>query len=316
MPFRVNAKTLFLTYPQAEGIESKEALKDFLETFWPTKVIVGREFHEDGGVHYHACVAFAERQDIRDCRRFDFSGCHPRIEAARSPKRSVAYCAKDGDYVVRGFAVEREAEDVFEVVTEEIQEGGRTTEVLGRILARTGTKGLRLYCNIERWVERTAKPVAMHQPMMGYPEEFRMRDVVVLGAVTAFIRDMEMGVGVRGERRSLWLWGPSRMGKTCMARSLGTHWYMNGQWNVECYDDAAQYGVLDDISWESLRFNYKGLLGLQQDVTVTDKYKKKSVIKGGKPVIVLSNELPIFTPDELLWMNANVTFVVVGQRLY
>jgi hypothetical protein len=41
-------------------------------------------------------------------------------------------------------------------------------------------------------------------------------------------------------------------------------------------------------------------------VTVTDKYRKNSVYRGGLGVIVISNELPGFTLEESDWLHVNL----------
>ena len=194
--------------------------------------------------------------------------------------------------------------------------GANSTEVIRNTITRTGTAGLRLYNQIAAFSDRMMRPSALHHPVKVYPDQFRIRDPFILGCIAAFISDFEMGYGERGNRRSLWMYGPSRMGKTVLARSLGTHWYMGGGWNVDNFDDEADYGVLDDLTWDQLKYNYKGMLGLQTDVVVTDKYKKKSNIKGGKPVIVLTNTLPDFNQDEWAWLGANVNFVSIVQALW
>lgn len=305
-----------MTYAQAERIESKEALHEYLLTFFPQKLITCRETHEDGGVHYHAVLQFATRQDFRDERRFDWQGHHPNIVVARAPKRAVEYVAKDGDYINMGFTVEAAQEDVFEVLNEEIQTGTNPTEVIRNTITRTGSRGLRLYNQVAGYADRMMRPAAKHDPIRVFPDDFRILDPFLLGCITSFIQDVQQGRGDRGNRKSLWLHGPSRMGKSDLARSLGTHWYMHGGWNVDNFDDEADYGVLDDLTWEQLKYNYKGMLGLQRDVVVTDKYKKKSNIKGGRPVLVLTNKLPDFTADEWEWLAVNVNFATVVQRLY
>lgn len=52
MPLRINAKNYFLTYAQAERIESKEHLLWFLRDKVPTpeRWCIGEETHADGGV--------------------------------------------------------------------------------------------------------------------------------------------------------------------------------------------------------------------------------------------------------------------------
>ena len=113
---RFQGKTFLLTYAQADRIASKEALHEWLLTYFPQKLITCREQHEDGGVHYHAVLQFATRQDFRDERRFDWQGHHPNIVSVRAPKRAVEYVAKDGDYINMGFTIEALKEDIYEVL--------------------------------------------------------------------------------------------------------------------------------------------------------------------------------------------------------
>ena len=241
---------------------------------------------------------------------------HPNIQAARNHKQVLVYVTKEDQYpLVSGFELARD-EDIWKVVREEMGNHNNSTQALQIIMDRTGTKGLRLYNNIAAYVDRMMKPSAVHEPILDWPLSFPVTDVFLDNIVDKFMQDMWAGAGPRGTRKSLWMYGPSRLGKTMLARSLGRHWYMNGSWNVDCYDDDALYGVLDDIPWESLQRYYKGIMGLQQDVTVTDKYKKKSVIKGGRPVIILTNTLPTFSVEEATWLEANVTFHAVTARLY
>ncbi len=312
---RFQGKTFLLTYAQAERIESKEALHEHLLTFLPEKLITCRETHANGGVHYHAVLQFATRQDFRDERRFDWQEHHPNIVVARAPKRAVEYVAKDGDYINVGFNIERTL-DVFEVLNEEIQSSANATEAIRNTIARTGTRGLRLYNQIAAYTDRMMRATAKYDPLLAYPRDFRILDPLLLGYIAAFINDFQAGAGPRGNRKSLWMHGPSRLGKTMLARSLGTHWYMGGGWNVDNFDDTAEYGVLDDLTWDQLKYNYKGMLGLQLDVVVTDKYKKKSNIRGGRPVIVLTNVLPDFTAEEWAWLATNVNFVGIASKLY
>jgi len=316
MPLRINAKNYFLTYAQAERIESKEHLLWHLRDLVPTpeRWAIGEEEHADGGRHYHVLLGYANRFDLTNQRFFDYNGHHPNIQAARAPTQVLNYVTKDDpEPLVHGWIMRAREEDIFTVVAEEIDQGTNATAVIQAIMTRLGTRGLRLYNQISNYVDRTMRQSAVHLPMNIYPDNFVVDDHLG-GKILDFMLSMN-GEGRRG-RKSLWMYGSSRLGKTVLARSLGSHWYMNGAWNVDCYDDRAQYGVLDDIAWESLNRYYKGIMGCQLDVTVTDKYKKKSVIRGGKPVIILSNELPTFTVAEAAWLEANVVFHFVSEPLY
>jgi len=91
---------------------------------------------------------------------------------------------------------------------------------------------------------------------------------------------------------------------------------MQNQWNAERLDSTAAYGVMDDIPWEIMRYNYKGMLGFQIDVTVTDKYRRKSVYGGGLGVVVVSNELPQFSDEEQAWLETNVDFIYINEPVW
>lgn len=104
MPFRCDAKHFFLTYPQADGIQSKEELMEFLQEKRPSAhyICVAQERHQDGNTHYHAVISHQRRFNCRDDRFFDFKGQHPNIQACKHLGKSINYCQKDGDFVEFG----------------------------------------------------------------------------------------------------------------------------------------------------------------------------------------------------------------------
>ncbi|CAG8535397.1 7882_t:CDS:2 [Paraglomus occultum] len=50
--------------------------------------------------------------------------------------------------------------------------------------------------------------------------------------------------------KSVFMWGPSRTGKTIWARSHGRHIYWMEKMDLATWDDQAQYIALDDFPWE------------------------------------------------------------------
>jgi len=89
-------------------------------------------------------------------------------------------------------------------------------------------------------------------------------------------------------------------------------------WNFEHLDSSgeAEYLVMDDISWDSWKYQYKTVLGCQQDVSFTGKYKKPTSFRFGIPCVVLSNTLPEFTREELDWLDLNMLFVHITAPLF
>ena len=58
--FRLNTKTVFLTYPQCSA--KKEELRDFLVANYDVeKYVIAHEEHKDGGDHLHALVRFTKK---------------------------------------------------------------------------------------------------------------------------------------------------------------------------------------------------------------------------------------------------------------
>lgn len=310
MPFRVNAVHFALTYAQADAIETKELLHAHLLSLRnATKVLVGKEFHADGGIHYHCCVAFARKFDCRNERFFDFQGVHPNVEAARDLMAYLTYCKKDGDFVNTGFEG-----SIVETIHGVLDQG--TDNPVAAVVRATGDRGLAKIIQIERYVQLIQRVDVIHSPLKEFPADFVLNGEWDNQVINFQLLILNPPVGRTGNTKSLWLYGPSRMGKTTLARSLGNHWYMQGMWNAEQLTAEADYGVMDDIPWEYMKINYKGLLGFQKDVTVTDKYRKKVVYPGGIGVIVCSNELPVFTYEEQNWLDANVVFARVFNNVY
>lgn len=134
---------------------------------------------------------------------------------------------------------------------------------------------------------------------------------------------LEFGLMFILRPRGLVLFGPTRLGKTVWARSLGTHSYFGGLFNLELYDQEASYAVFDDISGGFGFFpSYKLWLGGQFEFSITDKYKHKRNIKWGKPAIYICNLDPRYefyergkAPD-WEWMEKNCDFVEVTETIF
>lgn len=87
---------------------------------------------------------------------------------------------------------------------------------------------------------------------------------------------------------------------------------MSNDFNVDVLDDKAEYGVMDDLTLRDLRKTWKGFIGGQTDVTVTDKYRGKRVYAGGKPLIWCTNDDPReeeqLSERDKRWLEGNCIF--------
>jgi len=82
MPFRLNCRNVFLTYPQCGHLP--EALGRHIATIFPTRYIhFVRERHQDGSFHLHGLIQWVDKHNVRNERIFDYQGSHPNIQPAR-----------------------------------------------------------------------------------------------------------------------------------------------------------------------------------------------------------------------------------------
>lgn len=102
MVWRIQAKNLFLTYPQCDL--GHELLLQALRTILGPgpSIRLARELHEDGRPHYHAFIQCKEKFSTRNERFFDYGGFHPNVQAARDPKYVFDYVSKSGDFLDSG----------------------------------------------------------------------------------------------------------------------------------------------------------------------------------------------------------------------
>lgn len=117
--------------------------------------------------------------------------------------------------------------------------------------------------------------------------------------------------------KSLILYGPTRLGKTLWARSMGRHCYFNNTFNLSAYDPNVRYAVFDDITDGLSKFPYKQWLGGQNQFEMTDKYHKKQTIYWNKPAIWIANENPLSHPKNIDcdWIKGNCVIVEIDHFL-
>lgn len=112
MTFRIQTKKLFATYSQC-SLKKQVVLDWFMTNFEVDKYIVAHEKHKDGGDHLHVYMELFVKCDIKNPRRCDIHGFHPKMESVRSPSKCQRYCKKENDYLSNMlFDVEARARDL------------------------------------------------------------------------------------------------------------------------------------------------------------------------------------------------------------
>lgn len=96
-----NARYLLLTYAQANDVDPFNILTCISER--GAECIIAREFHDDGGLHFHVLCHWEKPYSVRSTTAFDVDGKHPNIErVGRTPRKVWDYVTKDGDVVYGG----------------------------------------------------------------------------------------------------------------------------------------------------------------------------------------------------------------------
>nr|QTE03384.1 MAG: replication-associated protein [Lorikeet CRESS-DNA-virus sp.] len=299
--FRFNAKTAFLTYPQCDA--TKEDLLAHLIALPvpPVYVIVSRELHEDGMPHLHAVVCWKTKVD-RSGDMFHFGISRAHIQPARSIVKCIEYVKKDGDFVEHGVTPDKKQAwlEVFQAVDKR-DFWTKMVDLSPRDVVMNHEK-LEYFANKKFCGENRTRvaPVDL--------QEFILPD-----ALSTWLRDEFNGTHRR--RKSLVLYGASRLGKTEWARSLGHHMYFNALANFkDKWDDDAGYVIFDDFGIDFIP-NRKGFFGGQEEFEITGKYMKVKSVTWGKVCIYLCNDKPDYGKDKQ-WFMANVVEIELINKLY
>jgi len=309
--FRLDSSQFFLTYPQSrldlDGafISLKELEVSGVK---PIKVLVAEEEHADGQVHHHAYVRFAKKVTIRDPHVFDIDGRHCNVQSCRSAKAVIDYVTKGGK-----FKADFEIKLGRAAALKQMIEEANTPDEFLREVVRTDPEWVvARFTSLRAFAEwkftsgsKTCNPIRDFASFSAVPE-----------VVTRFREQLNTHVPGTRDMRSMWIHGPSRLGKTQLARSLGNHCYMQGIWNLKCLSDNSQYAVFDDIDFESIKYIHKQIFGLQEDVNFTGKYMRPTTFKWGIPIIFITNTVPFLDYEVQEWMEVNVDFVNITHRVY
>lgn len=148
-----------LTYAQCGDLDPF-AVVEHLATLG-AECIIGRENHQDGGVHLHAFVDFGRKYRSRDMSAFDVEGRHPNVSPSKGrPGEGYDYAIKDGDVVAGGLerpggsSVPGPSIDWAEAMSAESMD-----EFLERCLSMDAGKALRMFTQLQAYARWRYRPV-------------------------------------------------------------------------------------------------------------------------------------------------------------
>nr|AGD98590.1 replication-associated protein [Sida mottle virus] len=338
--FRVQAKNIFLTYPQCP-LTKEEALSQLQAIQLPSNkkfIKICRELHEDGQPHLHILLQLEGKSPVTNNRLFDLvsptrsAHFHPNIQGAKSSSDVKSYIDKDGDTVEWGeFQVDGRSsrggqQTANDVAAEALNAPDKHT-ALQIIREKLPEKYLfqfhNLNSNLDRIFLKAPEPWTPPFSLSSFtnvPVEMQewADDYFGRGSAARPLRPM-----------SLIVQGDSRTGKTMWARALGPHNYLSGHldFNSKVYSNEVEYNVIDDVTPQYLKLkHWKELIGAQKDWQSNCKYGKPVQIKGGVPSIVLCNPGEGVSYKEFLdkeenaglksWTLHNAKFIFLDSPLY
>jgi hypothetical protein len=96
-----NFRYVLVTYAQCGDLDPWRVVERFSSL--GAECIVGREHHEDGGLHLHVFADFGRKFRSRKADVLDVDGRHPNLAPIkRTPAKAYDYAIKDGDVVAGG----------------------------------------------------------------------------------------------------------------------------------------------------------------------------------------------------------------------
>lgn len=99
--FITNGRYFLVTYPQCGDLDPFLVVDKFSSL--GAECIIGREYHENGGLHLHVFADFGRKFRSRKADIFDVADRHPNISPSKgTPEKGYDYAIKDGDVVAGG----------------------------------------------------------------------------------------------------------------------------------------------------------------------------------------------------------------------
>jgi hypothetical protein len=228
MTFDFHAKYVLLTYAQCGELDAFRVMDKL--SLLGAECIIGREHHEDGGIHLHCFAEFGRKFRSRKADVFDVDGHHPNITKSRgTPEKGYDYAIKDGDVICGGLGRPsvgrvgtRPSDSKWAIITSATNrdEFWELVHELDPKAAATSFSQLQRYCDwkYQYHAPEYESPAGAH--FIGAELDGRNRWLEQSGIGSSEER--------RGRVKSLVLYGPSQTGKTSWARSLGKHIYCVG----------------------------------------------------------------------------------------
>lgn len=108
--FRLNAKVMFLTYPEQNGLTQDIIVQELKKKISDIHtIVVSKERGEssDGYSHFHVLLEAKSKKNYKDPRCLDICGVHGKYESTRNKKCVMKYICKEGNVLSEGVDVDK-----------------------------------------------------------------------------------------------------------------------------------------------------------------------------------------------------------------
>nr|AIY33586.1 replication-associated protein [Maize streak virus] len=335
--FSHRSPNTFLTYPQCP--EQPEIISqriwELCSHWTPLYIICAREAHRDGNMHLHALIQTGKPVRTTDSRFFDIDGFHPNIQSAISPNKVKDYITKEPLALFeRGTFIPRKKSFLGDSSKGNSDKKPSKDEIMRDIISHATSKQEYLsmvqkslpydWSTKLQYFEYSANKLFPDiQEEFINPHPNSEPDLLCNESIKDWLQPNIYQQADNGTRkRSLYIVGPTRTGKSTWARSLGRHNYWQNNVDWSSYNEDTIYNIVDDIPFKYCPC-WKQLVGCQKEFVVNPKYgKKKKVQMKSKPTIILANSdedwMNEMTPGQLEYFEANCMIYVMqpGEKWY
>lgn len=295
--FRLNAKKLSFTYSQCPPHWTKELVLAKYQTIRPDlkEYVIGQEYHQDGGLHYHGYVEYVDRVDIRGPNTLDIENHHGQYKTLAKGKQVwIAYCKKNGDYITN-IKEQPTKEEKNKLILEQAKEKGVAS------LLEDGKINLKEY----KWVSESFN-------LYMQEKKTDLRDELPSRLDNPWLNDFVIDLDLK--RCHLWIWSKEpNLGKTTWLMNLYKA-FMCQFWNItETFQDHITVKT-QAILFDEFRGNLKiSTLNSICDGTYRIPQKgKMSIMLENKPLVIVCGNKSI----EECYKEANVPYVLARFNEY
>ena len=318
--FEMRSMTFLLTFPQWEGTDTLEELKQKLLKFWEDRnkevkeaiicienhgpkeddEIKSHAQHEDPGRHIHMCFKLDKPHPVRRADFFDdLGGKHGDIQTCRNYKACQIYCAKDNNYITHNV-------DIDAVVKSTKSKKGVKHETVANFIKKKERTMLEVDSKYPGYMIQHQRKVSDYIKL-----QYSFKDTTtefpgignVIGrspCIVELVSWLNNNLPPKErpfKQKQLWLWGAPNMGKTTLRMDL-SKWFIPYDVVVDedkwwsGLDHSKQIAFFEEFSGTKTLSAMKSFLdGSPMSIAVkgeTMPFRKTKNI----PCIILSNKHP------------------------